>query len=159
MRRSTGGYYTRADFPFYPGKPDHAHVSGKPAYMLEPVFRLFIVRESTLPQYEEIPSFPRDNRYERLSVGKEEMQLYFDSMPDYRAVQNSNLGELLEQYTHEGMTNNSKNLARMAHRYAATMADSQVRCLLELMARVLDENNGKLSLHGPLASEGLGVVK
>lgn len=121
-----------------PKRADHYEASGKPCFLLAPVFRLFLWNEENLSEHEEIFSFPHEGHRERISVGHEEMYLYFEHMPQLRAVQNSDLDALLAEYSKEGMTSDSYSLARVAHRYAMTMSDSQARCLLELMARVLD---------------------
>ena len=138
LRHSTGGYYTRANFPVQQKRPDHYEASGKPCFLLAPVFRLFLWHETSPSEHEEIVSFPHDGHRERISVGHEEMYLHFEHMPQLRAVQNSDLEALLAEYSREGMTSDPHSLARVAHRYAMTMSDSQARCLLELMARVLD---------------------
>lgn len=138
LRHSTGGYYTRARFPVQPRHADHYEASGKPCFLLSPVFRLFLWNEKSPSEHEEILSFPHEGHRERISVGHEEMYLHFERMPQFRAVQNSDLEVLLAEYSNEGTTSDPQSLARVAHRYALTMSDSQARCLLELMARVLD---------------------
>ena len=141
LRRATGGYYTRARFPVQSKKADHELVNGKPSFLLAPVFRLFRVIDNSVSSHEELLTFPQDRHDTRISVGREEMELYFDALPEFRAVQNSNLEVLLNEYDHDKNSKpNPTNLAKAAHRYAATMEDSQARCLLELMARVLDEH-------------------
>ena len=138
LRHSTGGYYTRAKFPVQPKRADHYEASGKPCFLFAPVFRLFLWNENSPSEQEEILSFPHEGHRECISVGHEEMYLHFEHMPQLRAVQNSDLEALLAEYSNEGMTSDPQSLARVAHRYAITMSDSQARCVLELMARVLD---------------------
>lgn len=157
-RIATGGYYTNAEFPVQGDKPDHKQVSGKPAYLLAPVFRLFQLNDSE-QGHSEILSFPRDQRAGRLSVGAQEMLLHFEQLDHYRAVQNSDLDNLLAEYADEGMKNTPEHLARIAHRYAQTMEDCQARCLLELMARVLDQLPPGDKSPCPLDERGPGVVK
>ena len=159
LRRSTGGYYTRARFPIQPKKADHELINGKPSFLLAPVFRLFKVIDGSVDKDQEILEFPRDGRQARVSIGKEELEVYFDLLPEYRAVQNSNLEVLLAEYEHDPQSQpNPRNLAKAAHRYAATMEDSQARCLLELMARVLDTHFSHEEVL-PLAEDDAAVLK
>lgn len=157
-RIATGGYYTNAKFPVQGTKPDHTQVSGKPSYLLAPVFRLFELHEDP-DQSIEILSFPRDRRAGSISVGQNEIELHFQRLDQYRAVQNSDLDHLLAEYAHEGMSNAPERLAMIAHRYAQTMEDCQVRCLLELMARVLDQGAVAYKKAHPLAELPESMIK
>lgn len=159
LRRTTGGYYTRARFPVQPKKADHELINGKPSFLLAPVFRLFKVIDGNLDNHHEVLDFPRDGWQSVVSVGREEIEVHFDLLPEYRAVQNSNLEVLLAEYDHDPQSQpNPRNLAKAAHRYAATMEDCQARCLLELMARVLDAHFPHEEVL-PLAEDDAAVLK
>ena len=135
---STGRYFTWSEFQVQPGKPDHAQASGKPSYLLVPAFRVFRLLPGPTAKHEELLSFPRAHYRERISVGQQELALYFEEKKTLRAVQNSSLETLIAEYEADGLVREPQALARMAHRYALTMEDSQVRCILELMAQRLD---------------------
>lgn len=126
--------------------------------MLVPVFRLFLIEADDATKHREILEFPRDRNWGKISVGVAELDLHFDLMPGIKAVQNDKLDVILEQYRQEGMSSNPQSLAKIAHRYAMTMRDSQVRCLLELMARELDKQFPNPPLQ-PLAPSAEDVVK
>lgn len=158
LRRSTGVYYTRARWPVSPKKADHELVSGKPSFLLAPVFRLFRVDVDNVENYQEIFNVPRSGRT-NISVGLQELELHFDLLPEFRAVQNSDLNALLVEYEREHLSSEPGSLAKIAHRYAMTMEDGQARCLLELMARVLDTQFPVQTATIPLVGNGEDVVK
>lgn len=135
---STGRYFTWSEFQVQPGKPDHAQASGKPSYLLVPAFRVFRLTPGPTAKHEELLSFPKAHYRERISVGQQELALYFEEKTALRAVQNSSLEALIDEYEAEGLVREPQTLAKMAHRYALTMEDCQVRCILELMAQLLD---------------------
>lgn len=143
---STGRYFTWDQFPVQPGKPDHVQVSGKPSHLLVPAFRVFQLTPDASDKHKELLSFPKAHYRERISVGQQELALYFEEKKDLRAVQNSDLQTLIQEYTDEGLGRTPQGLARLAHRYALTMEDCQARCILELMAQLLDAGQGAESL-------------
>ena len=156
LRRSTGVYYTRARWSVSPKKADHELVSGKPSFLLAPVFRLFRVEVDNVANYQEVFDIPKSGRA-HISVGLQELELHFDLLPEFRAVQNSELNALLAEYDH--MPSEPRSLAKIAHRYAITMEDCQARCLLELMARVLDAQSTDPTEDVPLVVDPEDVVK
>lgn len=137
---STGRYFTWDQFPVQPGKPDHTQAGGKPSYLLVPAFRVFQLTPDESGKHKELPLFPKAHYRERISVGQQELVLYFEEKQDLRAVHNSDLQTLIQEYTNEGLGRDPQGLARLAHRYAMTMEDCQARCILELLAQLVDEH-------------------
>lgn len=146
LKIENGCFYTRTDFPMSHTRKDHCTLSGKPSFMISPVFRLFTYDENepSIPGVE-IYDFPVDNSQRMISVGKNELDTYFKEVVGVGAVQESNIEDLLQIYEHEGRDSNPKGMAAAAHRLARTMRDSQARCLLELMARFIDAQQAKES--------------
>lgn len=136
VRIDTGNYYTKADFPVQESRPDHKTLSGKPSFMLEPVLRLFQHEKDQFVEVFEFPVF-RERQSSKISVGKQELETYFQILPQYKALQNSDIEELIDEYEWNGAK--PDRLASIAHRLARTAKDSQLRCVLELMARELDK--------------------
>lgn len=113
-------------------------LSGQRFLTLAPVMRLFYRETGAVADValsEEAYAVLSDSYALELVVTPAEFAIDFEEVPELGARQNSDIQALLAQYADEGCNHANLQWVAMAGlRYAQSMGDSQVRCLLHTLA-------------------------
>ena len=142
---ATGYCYIRTYSTATQVRPDHTNLNGKPSVLLE-LARFVFDRDTHEHITIEYPSGAFRNMAQPFnrSVGVTELAVFFKECKQWGAVQNTPLDKLLQEYDENKWGRDPLKMAKMAIRYAESMEDSQMRCLLASMAYLLIENEKKI---------------